>query len=119
MPKEWEPETLLDVLGSGLAREILATACSEPRSAEELAEVCDASEPTVYRRLDALVEYGLLTEDLTVNVEGNNYRTYETAARRVRVEVTPDGVETTVHADRDLIDRFESFWVDLEGGETE
>jgi len=118
VPNEWEAESLLDVLGSGLARQILVQALTEPRTAEELAERCDASEPTVYRRLDALVEYDLLAEDLAVNTDGNNYRTYETDVRRVRVDVTTDGVEATVQGDRDLVDRFESFWVDLEGGES-
>lgn len=119
MSKEWNPDTLLDVLGSALARRILVLARREPQSADQIADRCEASLPTVYRRLDALAEYGLITEELTVNVDGNNYQTYETVTDQVRIDVLPDGIETTVGEQRDIVDQFEAFWTDLEEGGSE
>lgn len=119
MGKEWEPDSLLDVLGSGLAWRILVKACRESLTAEELAERSGASRTTVYRRINALVEYGLLSEEMAVNPEGNNYRTYETDAESIHVTVTPDGIETAITEDRDLVDRFEAFWMTLEEGGAE
>ncbi|MDX1748356.1 MAG: helix-turn-helix domain-containing protein [Halobacteriales archaeon] len=63
MSKEWDPETIFDVLGSEHARSILTVSSQEPMDAEALAEACDTSLPTVYRRVNALQEYDLLDRE--------------------------------------------------------
>lgn len=111
--KEWDPDTLFDVFGSESARGILALASVEPLSAKELADHLDVSEPTVYRRLDVLQSYDLISEDQQIDDEGNHYKTYETNLERIAFEIEDGEFVVDVRLKRDLIDQFEQFWGDL------
>lgn len=113
MSKEWDPDTLFDVFGSESARGILALASVEPLSAKELADHLDVSEPTVYRRLDVLQSYDLISEDQQIDDEGNHYKTYETNLERIAFEIEDGEFVVDVRLKRDLIDQFEQFWGDL------
>ncbi len=115
--KEWEPETIFDVLGSERARRILSIASVRPVSAEQLASAIDTSLPTVYRRVNALVEYDLLRENTNIDEEGNHYKTYETNLQRVCFEVSDGGFTVDIQLRRDMVDQFQDFWTDLEGGD--
>lgn len=119
MTSRWDPENLYEVLASESARTILVTAKRGPKSADDLAERCEKSMPVVYRRINVLQEYDLLTERTEVDPEGNHYSTYETALDRVCFDVSPTGMEPrlSVDRDRDLVDRFNDLWTDLEGSE--
>lgn len=113
MSKEWEPETVFDVLESDVARRILVLASREPMSADELADGCDASLPTIYRRVNVLLEYDFLTEDRELDSDGNHYKTFETALERITFEIEGDGISVTLDRRRSLLDQFEDFWSDL------
>ena len=90
----------LDLLGGDLDRRMLELADERPRSAEEMAERCEASLPTVYRHIDDLESAGLLVERTQYDDDGNHYKTYVTTLSEatVRLEdgelvvdvVTPD-----------------------------
>lgn len=117
MGKEWEPESLVEVFESETARRILALASAEPRSANELADRCGVSSPTVYRRVNALLEYDLLAEETRIDTDGNHYRTFETTVDRVCFEFGDGDVIPKVERDEggeDIVDRFERFWSGLE-----
>ncbi|ADQ69359.1 HTH domain-containing protein (plasmid) [Halogeometricum borinquense DSM 11551] len=58
--EEVESDDLLDALGDDVARKILVAGKQGPVTAEELADSCDVSESTIYRRLDRLNELGLV-----------------------------------------------------------
>lgn len=115
MSKEWDPDTMLDVFGSETARGILALASVEPRSAADLSDRLEVSEPTVYRRLDALRRYDLVTEQARVDDGGNHYKTYETTLDRITFEIEDGRFVVDVRLERDLVDQFEGFWSDLGG----
>ena len=116
MSKQWQPEALFDVLCSDRARRILVAAEREPRSASELAEVCDTSLPTIYRRVEALVEHDLLEEDLRIDPSGNHYNVYAANFEGVRFAVESERFTVDVELKRDLVDRFGALWGDLETG---
>jgi DNA-binding transcriptional ArsR family regulator len=113
--KEWEPENVFDVFGSELARRILVLASSDPVSAEEIAERCDSSLPTVYRRLNTLEEHDLLRENQQVDADGNHYNTYQTKLQKVCFTVEDGGFTIDLQLRQDLVDKFGAFWSDLEG----
>lgn len=119
MSKEWEPDTVFDVLGSETAREILALASTRPMPAHELADACDVSLPTVYRRVNVLVEYDMLTEETRIDDDGNHFSAYDTNLERVCFEVEDGSFEVDIHLRRDLVDRFDAMWADLETDDTE
>lgn len=114
MSKEWDPDTLFDVFGDELARHILVLASEGALSAEELAEHCDASLPTIYRRVDTLEEIDLLQARMHVDSEGNQYRQFQTALKRVGFTLDSGGIDVEIGLRRDLSDRFEAFWDELE-----
>ena len=113
MSKEWEPETVFDVLESDVARRILVLASREPKSADDLAAGCDASLPTVYRRVNVLLEYDFLTEDRELDADGNHYKTFETALERITFEIDGDGISASLDRRQSILDQFEEFWSDL------
>jgi hypothetical protein len=56
------PPEVFATLDDEYARDILVATKTERLSAKELSETCDMSRPTVSRRVNALVEQGLLDE---------------------------------------------------------
>lgn len=114
LSKEWEPETIFDVLASDHAREILALTSVRPMSAQDLADHCETSLPTIYRRVNALLEYDLLQEDTQIDEEGNHYKTFATNLERIVFEINDGGVDIDIQLRKDLVDQFDEFWRDLE-----
>jgi DNA-binding transcriptional ArsR family regulator len=111
--KEWEPATVFDVFGDGLARRILVLASERPFSAEELASTLDTSLPTVYRRLNSLADYDLITQRQQLDPDGNHFKTYETAVSRLALEIDDGGYNIDIQLRRSLADQFEDFWSEL------
>lgn len=112
--KEWTPSDVFDVFGDELARRILVLTSEQPLSADELADCLDASAPTVYRRLNGLVEYGLVAESRRIDEDGNHYKTFATTLKRVSFEITEGGYTIDLEMRRSLADQFDTFWSDFE-----
>lgn len=112
--KEWAPSDVFDVFGDSLARRILVLASERRVSADELAEQLDVSRPTIYRRVNALTDYDLLTEQQQLDVDGNHYRTVETTLKQIAFEIDDGGYNVSLQMRQSLADQFESFWSDLD-----
>ncbi len=111
MSEEPSVEDLLAVLDDEYARPILVAASAEPQSAKALAEVCDASLPTVYRRLDTLAEYDLIAEQTELDDDGHHYSTYEATLQSVAIELEETGFTADVSREpTDAADRFTELW---------
>lgn len=110
---EWEADDILDAVSHETARQILAFARLEPMSAEDLADRCGTSLPTIYRRINALLEYGLLDEQIQITPDGNHYRTFETDVERVSLLIETETFGVEVQFRRDIVDKFGQFWRDL------
>ena len=94
-------------LEDATARTILTQTSLEPMSATTLSERCDASKPTVYRRLDDLRELDLLVEQTEPDPEGGHHRTvYATNMERITVELRDGEVHLSVDRRPDIADRF-------------
>lgn len=111
--KEWEPSNIFDIFGDKLARRILVYADQHPISAEELADHLDASSPTIYRRLNALADYDLLSEEIQVDDDGHHYSTFETALDEITFAVDDGGYTIDIQIKEEPGDQFEGFWSDL------
>lgn len=116
MTKEWEPENVFEVIGSEVARQILALASRRPMAATELADICQVSEPTVYRRIHALQEYEMLDESVAYDDDGHHYKLYQTNLEELRMQVDAGQLDVNLHYDEDYTDKFVEFWSDLEAG---
>ncbi|MFB6359787.1 MAG: ArsR/SmtB family transcription factor [Halobacteriales archaeon] len=112
--KEWAPSDVFDVFGDALARRILVLASERALSADELADQFEASRPTIYRRLNALIDYDLLREQQEIDTDGNHYQVYETTLKRVSFEIEGGGYTIDMTMRQSLAEQFESFWTGLE-----
>lgn len=113
IPVSEEPDlsTLLAVLDDEYARDILTHTSVEPMSASTLSERCDASLPTIYRRLDRLEECHLVTEETELAPDGNHYSVYSANLDRLELSLE-DGsfaLELT-YSEEDVADKFTRMW---------
>lgn len=117
--KEWAPSDVFDVFGDSLARRILVLASDRPLSADDLADQFDVSRPTIYRRINALIDYDLLREQQEIDMDGNHYKVFETTLKRIAFEIDGGGYTIDMTVRQSLADKFESFWSGLEESQTE
>lgn len=109
-----ETEVAFDVLADEHTQRILAAASRKPVSAQELADDCGVSPPTVYRRIDELTAIGFLDTEMQPTEDGNHYRTFETNVERIRIVIAEGSIHTDVKHGGDIVDRFGNLWHDLE-----
>jgi predicted transcriptional regulator len=109
VPDVRDPEALADLLGDECARTILVEAKREPQSAAELSDRAGVSEPTVYRRLERLRDYDLVTEDIQPVTDGKNYKLYRTELDGIELDLSEDGFEITMSRRERMTDRFTQF----------
>jgi predicted transcriptional regulator len=106
VPEDVEVTTVVGLLDDDYARDILAVASERKCSAKELAEAVDASLPTVYRRVDDLVDAGLLVEETELRSDGNHHSVYVTTLSRVELELSEGTFEMQLERKTDVADRF-------------
>jgi len=105
--EDCEIEAVAAMLEDATARTILTQTSLEPMSANTLSERCDASKPTVYRRLEDLRELDLLVEQTEPDPEGGHHRTvYSTNMDRITVELRDGELHLSVDRREDIADRF-------------
>jgi DNA-binding transcriptional ArsR family regulator len=104
---------VLSILDDEYARTILVETSIEPLSANALSERCDASPPTIYRRIEQLEEHDLITEQQELDPDGHHYKTYQTRMERVTVEIE-DGT-CTIEISRKELDAADRFTRLVEG----
>lgn len=112
--KEWSPSNILDVFGDPIARATLVVANDRSVSVKEIAETLDVSNPTIYRRIDPLVDANLLAERRRIDTDGNQHKEYETILDEAKFSIDGDSYTVDIQVDQDLTDDFESIWSDLE-----
>jgi len=104
---EPDVETVAGLLEDETARAILTETSQEPMSASDLEQRCDASGPTIYRRLERLREYDLLVERTRPDPEGGHHsQVYAPNLRRVTVELRDGRFEVEIDHREDMADRF-------------
>lgn len=116
MSKAWDPDDIFDVLASEDVRRILVATSVRPMSAKELADICDRSLATIYRRVRAMQEYNLLSEELTRDPDGTQYNEYRSDLNEIRIKVGEGSLDVDVDIERDTVDQFAELIDDL--GET-
>lgn len=89
-------ESALDVLSDDYACRILATLDGGPMGAAALAEACDMSRATAYRRLERLAEVGFVAAEMSYDADGHHRKRFHLALEELQVEVGPQGVDGSV-----------------------
>ena len=82
----------LDALGDECARIILVATSERPRTAKELTARTDSSSATVYRRINDLIESGLVEECIRFEEDGSHTTAYEATIDHLSVRINADGI---------------------------
>jgi len=106
-------EEILDTIGDQHARRVLAAISREPQSAKELADECDMSLPTIYRRIEMLAEYELVKDRTLVADDGNHYKVYESNFESTVISLEDDEYRVRIYREENLPDRFSQLWDEL------
>ncbi len=104
-------ESTVDAVATLLAdetvRAILTETSSRPMAASELTEHCDASQPTIYRRLEDLRELDLVVEQTRPDPDrGHHRQVYAPTLDHVRVDLEPGRLAARIVRREDMADRF-------------
>jgi DNA-binding transcriptional ArsR family regulator len=100
-------ETVAGLLEDRTARRILTQTSQEPMSATTLERRCDASGPTIYRRLDRLEECDLIVERTRPDPDrGHHEKVYSPNLRRVTVELVDGELRLDIDRRERMSDRF-------------
>lgn len=111
MSEETDLSTVLAVLDDDYARQILTETSVEPMSASTLSERCDASLPTIYRRLDRLEECQLVNEETELAPDGNHYSIYSANLDRLELSLEDGSFELELsYREEDVADKFTRMW---------
>ncbi len=116
MSNQWDPGGIFEVLASEESRRILAAASVRSLSAKEFEQICDASLPTIYRRISVLVEYDMLSEEQIVDTDGSHSKQYATDLQEVNVRVEDGDFTLNVEIRKDAVDKFGELFRDLGEG---
>jgi len=104
------------LLDDEYARRILVETYDETRSPSALSEACDASEATVYRRLERLQEQGLVESVQEIDPGEGPQQVYAARLDRVSVDLTATGFEVDVeYVDETAADRLTRLYEELSG----
>lgn len=82
-----QAEELLDLLDDDYVQRILEALFDAARPARDLVEACNASRATVYRRLNRLQEYELITADVELHEDGHHRKVFESTFERATIEL--------------------------------
>lgn len=109
-----EDAEVLSLLDDEYARAILIEASEEPMSVDRLTDRCDASPPTIYRRIERLEQREFVESYQELDPEGHHYKTYQTRLERVLVEIDDGEMDLEVsRREEDPADRFTRLFEDL------
>lgn len=112
MSNEWESKNIFEVLGNAQARRILVLADMKPMSAQELADHCETSLPTIYRRINELVKHDLLRKREQRDSK-NKHQIFTTNLEKVCFRVENGGFVVDIQLRQQMVDQFEDFWHEL------
>lgn len=114
MSGELSPAELFRLLDDEYARAILTKTSERPMSAQTLSTECDASLPTIYRRLKDLEEHDLVQKRTQPDPDGNHHAIYEAVIEHIEIEIRDGSLDVQV-TEGDAADRFTQVWEEMRG----
>ncbi|WP_049971078.1 winged helix-turn-helix domain-containing protein [Haladaptatus cibarius] len=115
MSGEPSPAELFRLLDDEYARAILTKTSERPMSAQTLSTECDASLPTIYRRLNDLEACNLIEKFTRPEPDGNHRSMYESTVGHVEIDIEEGVLDVEMTKREDVADRFTRVWSDMRG----
>lgn len=110
------PDEVFALLDDEYARSLLSATSHEPMTAPELSDQCDMSVSTVYRRLNALEDCGLVTAEHVPDLDGNHKRRYEAHLDTLVVSLDDGDFDVSLRTatrTQEFADAFTDLWEGL------
>lgn len=92
-----DTDAALEALDDPDCRELLEATADEALTAGELVEACDVPRSTTYRKVEQLVEAGLLEEAVRISPDGKHASEYRRAVEDVVVSISASGEVEVSH----------------------
>lgn len=106
-----ELAVVVALLDDETVRTVLRETSLSPRSANELAERCDASQQTVYRRLEQLEDAGLVTDQTRVRDDGHHDTVYRATLDSISIRLRDGELEFDLERrEREPADQLTDLW---------
>ena len=87
----------LQLVDDEFARRIIMTLCDGAKRGREIASICDASRPTIYRRLNRLESAGFVRTTRTVGPDGHECKEFQLIRNRLTVSIDDGSVVVRAH----------------------
>lgn len=87
---------VVTLLSDEYNQRILRYTREEPRSVATISDLCDADPSTIYRRIDSLEEYGLITGQHQLDPDGHHHTVYSAQLREVRIRLEEEGFDVEI-----------------------
>lgn len=110
---EEDLESIAALLEDEYARSILRHTSTEPLSASDLMDRCDASKATTYRRIDRLRDYDLVESYKEYDPDGHHYEVYAATLDEVSIRLDDGDFELSLDRTRDPADRMTELFNEL------
>lgn len=85
MSREWSPDDLFEILSDERVRAILIETKKQKRSVQGLETVLDASQSSIYRRVNVMTDCALLEEETKVDEDGHHYSVYKPGFENINI----------------------------------
>ena len=83
---------LLELLGDEYTQRILLTIIETPHTGREIVEQIDVSRPTVYRRLNALQDAGIVETEMQIDPDSHHCEQFRVVTDQLTIEFGSDGL---------------------------
>jgi len=98
-------DRILELLSDDVVKRILSVTDQRATSAQGLDDYCDASLATIYRRIEDLLELGLLRERTEFQADGNHFKKFESNLECLAVSLDDGTLQVAVDRRDDAPDR--------------
>lgn len=109
-------DRILELLSDDVVKRILTVTDQRATSAQRLDEHCDASLATIYRRIEDLLELGLIRERTEFRADGNHFKKFESNLERLAVSLDDGDLRVAVDRRDDAPDRLRTIWDAMQPG---
>lgn len=110
-PEDLTDETVMQAASDEVSRAVLAACIPEARPVKEISDAIDVPLATVYRRVDALQEDGLLVvERSALREDGSRYDLYRSRVEDILLRVSADGTSVAWSTLASVEDRIARMW---------
>ena len=112
---EIKKEHIISCMADNDCRDIIGLTIKGPKPASEIIKDLKIPSSTAYRRINALLEFGILVVERTLIMEdGKKLDLYRSTVRNVEISHRVDNTTVTLIPNEDMVSKFIRLWLDMQ-----